>query len=107
MYTQLFTRQTNRKNEIPKLLENIEKEVSKDLKRVKDLADTNPRAALTELLNINLAFHDVFMQVRWADGYKQDENIRFEFSDIQKAIDSTRNDVRMIATLYMSEKRDA
>ncbi len=104
-YSQLFTKNTNRRGENSKLLAQIGQAVTTDLEEVLVLAMTSPKDSVLKLAEINKEFHKVFMKVRWADGFKDKPEVRFELVDIQKSIDDMRYDLKTIATIYMNENK--
>jgi len=104
-YLDLFTKPTNRRGENSKLLQQIGQAVSADLEQALVLAMTSPKEAALRVAEINTEFHKVFMKVRWADGFRDIPEIRFELSDIQKGIDDMRFDLKTVASIYMNENK--
>lgn len=78
-----------------------------DVANVLIIAKQDPKEGMETLAEINLQFHEVFLKVRWADGYKEMVDIRYELADIQKIIDDARQDLQTIASIYMNENNNA
>ncbi|MBC8436735.1 hypothetical protein H8D85_00260 [bacterium] len=106
-YAEMFTRPTRRKGEIGQLLLEIGGAVQSDIEKCRQQATMDIAGALTLLIKININFHQLFMKVRWADGYNERADIRYELADIQKIIDDTRYDLKTLAALQMNENNNA
>tara|TARA_Y100000034_G_scaffold136729_1_gene215272 strand:- start:1318 stop:1650 length:333 start_codon:yes stop_codon:yes gene_type:complete len=106
-YASMFTRPVNRRSEISSLLQSIGASILKDVSQALSYAKENPKTGIELLAEINLQFHEVFLKVRWADGYKEMSDIRYELSDIQKIIDDARQDLQTIASIYMNENNNS
>ena len=106
-YVEMFTRPTRRKSEIGQLLHKIGEAVQSDVSNCQSTASIDIQEALTTLTKINIKFHHLFMKVRWADGYSERADIRYELADIQKIIDDTRYDLKTLASLQMNENNNA
>jgi|APSaa5957512576_1039674.scaffolds.fasta_scaffold25586_3 hypothetical protein len=104
-YSDIFTKPTQRRGETSKLLGKIGEAVKADIHEARLLSLGAPKEALHELVKINVNFHEVYMKVRWADGFKELPEIRYELHDLQTLINSCRDDIRTIASIYMNENK--
>ena len=106
-YSSLFTKNTRRRGENSQLLETLEKAVLEDLNQVLSSSRDNISVAMSQLIELNIRFNEAFLRIRWADGFSTMEHIRYELIDIQKLIDGTSADLRLLASIYMNENNNA
>jgi len=106
-YAAMFTKPVRRRSEISSLLHSIGSAIIADVTAAMQVAKSDPKEAIMLLNEINISFHELFIKIRWADGYKDMADVRFELNDIQKIINDSRADFTTMASIYMNENNNA